>query len=555
MTSILKKSLREQKKQTKQEVLQITGTLGIPLSGKKLVEVPNRKSFVFVKLRDNQSEVIQAFNNKVAASYGLPVIVERRNGRYTVMDVDTDRYQNNWTSFAPFLPRHGNTHSFDPATNGGGDIVWVHSRQFMPALVIPSGTAGANNVVMAGYTIRNLDGSWKFVGNTGTSNLLPYKASTGTQAVMALVYLDTVSGNPYLMVGSGSYFAATITGTAGVMPYVPSVTNPAHIPLAAVRLVSGTNAIGWNNIYDLRQFYSNTTGSGGGSGITNISGTSLGLANRVVGTNSVGNLNAINGLGWGVQGASNYIQFGINVTGQESNAGKMGYNMFQTGFLEIVGAGTSGGNRWVLVYDNLKVNSQLQTDSLQILGLNNSWVYLNGTGTAVGPLNSSEKGSAIAGTDHLLGINGITQASIRMKVSQLAVAIVTDEVMGAFLGGVQVPAATTYYGCPLKDTLNTAQNEFPWPSDGRMVTMTVRISTAQAAGGSLVVTLQQNNVDTALVVTIPASGGPGSYGASGNITWTSGDTIKWKVQNNAPGSASANMTAISMKMNKNSFTS
>ena len=117
------------------------------------VEVPNRNSFVYVRLRDNQNEVIQAYNNKVAASYNLPVVVERQNNRYVVVGVDTLRYQNNWNSFAPFLPIHGNAHSFNPETGGGGDVVWVYPRQFMPALIIPSGTNGGPNVFFAPYTL------------------------------------------------------------------------------------------------------------------------------------------------------------------------------------------------------------------------------------------------------------------------------------------------------------------------------------------------------------------------------------------------------------------
>jgi hypothetical protein len=135
MTKRLKDALKKQKKSTRQSKLQISGSLGIPIGGQKLVEVPNRNSFVYVKLRDNQNEVIQAFNNKVAPSYGLPVIVERQHNRYVVLDVDTIRYQNDWNSFAPYLPRHGNTHSFNTESGGGGDIVWVHNRQFMPFLL------------------------------------------------------------------------------------------------------------------------------------------------------------------------------------------------------------------------------------------------------------------------------------------------------------------------------------------------------------------------------------------------------------------------------------
>lgn len=268
MTRNLHKALKDQKKKNKQEVLQIAGSLGIPISGQRRVEVPSRNSYVFVRLRDNPNEVIQAFNNKVAASYNLPVIVERQDNRYIVVGVDTVRYQSNWNSFAPYLARHGNTHSFPYDNSGGGDTVFVYPRQFMPALIMPSGSSGAGNVIMNGNYLKNTNGTWRYVGPTGTPNFLPYKP-TGSSAVMVLAYLDSLSGNPYLLVGSGAYFSSTITGSAEITPYVPTLSNPDYIPLSAIRLVSGTSVIGWDNIYDVRQFiHIVPTGTGGGGAAT-----------------------------------------------------------------------------------------------------------------------------------------------------------------------------------------------------------------------------------------------------------------------------------------------
>jgi hypothetical protein len=443
--------LKKQKKSTAQVQLEIVGTLGISLGGQKLVEVPNRKSIVYVKLRDNQNELIQAFNNKVAPSYGLPVIVQRQGNRYVVLNVDTLRYQSNWNSFAPFLAAHGNTHSFDPDSSGGGDVVWVHPRQFMPSLIIPSGSLGAPNVLLSSYTLRDQANNWKYIGNTGTQNLTPYKPSIPTGATMALVYLDTVSGNPYFVIGSGTFMHAHITGSAQVVPYIPVITNPAWIPLAAVRLVTGTNTIGWDNIYDVRQFlHPTSTGTGGGGGgnstgtiqlldngadpafgpihtldfrgnvnlqmiipgiarvnitgtnaAVNLTGSSIGLGNRIVGTTSVGLLYTIPDIGWNGNGTNDWVEFGFNVVGKETNAGRMGYQIFQNGFFEIVGAGTSAGNRWVLAYDNLKVNSLMQANGYQNLGLQSMFVYLNATGSMVNASNASGK-VFITGSDRFM---------------------------------------------------------------------------------------------------------------------------------------------------------
>lgn len=492
MTKALKDALKTQKKKTVKYKLPITGTLGITIGGQKRVEVPNRNSFVYVKLRDNESELIQAFNNQVAPSYGLPVIVERQGNRYVVLNVDTERYQNNWNSFAPFLPRHGNTHSFDIESGGGGDIVWIYPRQFMPALIMPSGSDAAPNVFLNAYTLKNADGSWKYIGNTGTSNIAPiYNPPTGTQAVMALVYLDAPSGNPYFVVGSGSYFPENLTGTAQIVPYIPSLTDPNHIPLAAVRLVTGTDTLSWNNIYDVRQFlHVIPTGTGGGGSatgsfddvylrldttndpltntlqiippedddglqintigegqaidvnaqgdstpmkfvqITTGSLTNPSLQFQRVQNNVAGSLNSpfmlfdqgytgnmgngespfiklisnsttrilidpsAQGTGtmvmfdgdfdldddgtllllqdngspkWRVS-ARGDIEFGLGIA-KESNAGKMGYGLFGDSALVIVGAGASGGDRNLKIYDNLIVDSNVQSASSRITGL------------------------------------------------------------------------------------------------------------------------------------------------------------------------------------------
>lgn len=284
MNKKLHSALKQQKKKTEQTKLQILGTLGIPLGGSRLVEVPNRNSFVYVQLRSNQNEVIQAFNNKVAPSYGLPVMVQREGTRYTIIGVDTQRYQNNWNSFAPYLPRHGNTHSFDTESGGAGDITWVYSKQFMPLLPVPSGSNGGPNVVISPHTLESISGTWMYVGNTGTQTLLQY-VPTGSNAVMVLVYLDRLSGNPYILVNSGSYFSNALTGTSEIVPYIPAVQNPyTDIPLGAIRLVTGTNSIGWNNIYDVRQYlqYVSSGSAGGGGGGSSVD--TIGFAGLYNGT-------------------------------------------------------------------------------------------------------------------------------------------------------------------------------------------------------------------------------------------------------------------------------
>jgi len=236
----------EVKKQTR--IQRIPGFLGFVLDGTETVEVPQRPGFVYVRLRGNTSEVIQAYNDKVSPVYGLPVLVERDQTnptRYAIAGRDVGMYDN-WGGSSAYLPRHGASHSFDPA-NPGGDVVFAYGRQLMPLAVYPSGTSGAGNVLISPSMYYQTN-NWHYAGGTGTESVVALKP-TNNQARMVLVYLDG-DGNPQL--SSGSLFSASVTGTAAIVPYLPDLGDTTYVPLAGIRLVSGTSVILWDNIYDAR---------------------------------------------------------------------------------------------------------------------------------------------------------------------------------------------------------------------------------------------------------------------------------------------------------------
>lgn len=248
MTGIrrLSKSIRDLDLLKENQAIEFPGVLGIDFKGQQLVDVPNREGYVYVRLRNNLNEVIQAYNDKVSPVYDLPIVVvrDKKFERYVVSGRDLGRYEN-WGN-SPYLPRHASQHSFSDSSFGG-DIVWVYDRQFVPLSIMPSGSSGAGMVMVNGDTYY-WNGVWKYGGGTGTSSILPYKP-TGSNARMVLVYLNG-DGNPILE--PGSYLDISLTGMAQVIPYLPSLPASSGVPLGAVRLLSGTSAIGWGNIYDLR---------------------------------------------------------------------------------------------------------------------------------------------------------------------------------------------------------------------------------------------------------------------------------------------------------------
>lgn len=555
--SKLKDAFTQQKKQTEQYNQPLFGMMGIVLGGQKVVEVPNRNAYVYVRLRNSQSEVIQVYNNKVAPSYNLPVKLERQGNRYVILDVDTTRYDNNWSSYSPYLARHGNTHSFDLETGGGGDVVWVHGRQFMPLLAFPSGSIGSPNAIVAPYILRNDNGTWKYVGNTGTASFTPYNPPNSGTAVMGLIVLDTNSGNPYLIIGSGSTFSDTITGTSQIYSYIPPLTNPRDIPIAAVRLVSGTSRLTWDNLYDVRQFvHPITTGSGGGissvavtdegasqgnattfdfvgntisvtiSGsvarvfVTGSAGGSFtGNPSGVVLTNDAGNLITPDWLTWS-QSSRPYLEFGANVPGKEVNAGKMGYGSFGNDFeFNIIGAGT-GSNRKVRIDDDLIVSD---TSEARIFNVTDpAGGYLVTGSPHQHPVNTGSivvmDEGAIQGSAYALNFVGGVNASVSGSVARV---YLTREVLSA---------ARTYYvrtdGSDSNDGLsNTA--------GGAFLTIQKAVDTVANLDKSIYdVTIQVADGTYTTPIVLKTTVGAGTASIIGNTT-TPANVIVSTTSNNA----------------------
>lgn len=309
------------KKQNEQ--VEVPASLGITIGGEYLVEVPNRDGYHYARIRDDLSELVQVYNDQTSPVYGLPVILVRDKidkTRWRVKGRDLGRY-NNWGTSA-YLPRHGAQHSFDPS-NPGADPVWVWGRQMMPLAAIPSGSSGAGNVIIE-EGIYYRDGAWHFAGGTGTMSYLGYKPTDNT-ARLILTYIDA-NDNPQLL-PSPSYIATNITGTMQIVPHIPNLPNADAIPIAVVRLVSGTSSVTWSDIYDLRPWivgdgfiptgtssnisiYDNSVLS-----VTNPAGISFDTNLTVITSGTYAYVNATGGGGGGLSGIAIYDDSSFIVTG------------------------------------------------------------------------------------------------------------------------------------------------------------------------------------------------------------------------------------------------
>lgn len=228
----------------------IFGDLGIYLGGKQIVSVPNRPAYVYVRLRSSRSEVVQAFNDRVAQRWDLPVELTYKGGKYIVIGRNENLYSD-WVNDEPYMAKHADTHILNrEGGKMGGDVVWTYPYQFIPNLVHPFNVPGATNVFIHSHPLWNGD-SWIMAGNTGTVSFTPYRPTNG--ASLVLVTLDKETGNPHLFSTTGTFIPENITGSNALIGYYPEPTNE-YIPLSVVRLVSGTSTIGWDNLYDVRQF-------------------------------------------------------------------------------------------------------------------------------------------------------------------------------------------------------------------------------------------------------------------------------------------------------------
>lgn len=243
---------------------EISGLLGLKIGGGERIDVPGRQGFVYVRLRDSLSEVIQARNGVVSNTYGLPVIVVRSGNTWRIKGRDTERYSS-WGNTSSYLPVHGFTHELDRDLGVmGSDPIFLSSEQVTPLLVTPNSITGSMSLSIHPYIEELASGTFSYVGNSATIDFTPY-VPTDANAIMGLVYANPADGTFGYVFNTGTSFSATITGSSAIDDYIPTMPDLSYLPLVAVRLVSGTTSLGWDNLYDVRQWFGGGGSGGGGT--------------------------------------------------------------------------------------------------------------------------------------------------------------------------------------------------------------------------------------------------------------------------------------------------
>jgi hypothetical protein len=251
---------------TKRDKLRLVPALmGAYVNGQKTLKVAGRPDFVWVRLRGATSEVAQAFNDIVGEHWDLPILIKRdemAHDRWRVHGRDIRAYAD-WGG-ASYLPPHAESHSFgDPDQTGGIDPVWVFKRQYMPLMPRPQ-VSGSMSIYLES-DFYYFEGEYHWWPGSGTADMGALIPTGAFNAKFITVYIEGESGNPAFIAGDEFNFVTLEPwgGETDPASYI-SLPNPSEgIPIAAVRLYTGSTTIGWGDIYDLRspQQPLGTTGS------------------------------------------------------------------------------------------------------------------------------------------------------------------------------------------------------------------------------------------------------------------------------------------------------
>lgn len=196
---------------------EIPGILGFTVNGLQVVNVPYRPGYVYVRLRNNTSEVIQAFNENTPALYNLPVIIIRDEvdkSRYKVKGRDLGAYQN-WGTSNLYVGDH--THSFFTGFLAFDDAVFIATGVALDFKEDLYATAAGTTIsvgVVTGTFSR--DGHTHPQYSTGS-------ASVGGGGSTVLIYDDTTFKVTGTAINFGANLNVVVTGSTAYVSSVDTV--------------------------------------------------------------------------------------------------------------------------------------------------------------------------------------------------------------------------------------------------------------------------------------------------------------------------------------------
>lgn len=220
-------------------------------NGNKIVYVPNRTNFIYVRIAGALDEVIQAFNQTVFPQWDVKVLLlPSKSGHfYEVTGRDLGQYSDWGSSVNAFYFPHALQHSFGDGSQQGSDPVFIYKRQLLqPMSLRPNATGSMSAYVEADFYEWN--GQVQYFPGSSTVDFTPL-ISTGSYARYMTVYLNgTTNSLGYI---TGSTFVPNVF-TTGTIGFISGISPAIGMPLGAVYLSTGITTIGWSQLFDLRSF-------------------------------------------------------------------------------------------------------------------------------------------------------------------------------------------------------------------------------------------------------------------------------------------------------------
>lgn len=292
-----------------------------------------------------------------------------------------------------------NTSSVVIVSNGTGQVVGASN-----VTVDVQGTAGGvlygkGAGTAAAFNAAGTTGQMLESGVAGAPTWIDKSAILKSQNGLTTVTTggSATATSPYVELGGSLYKSTTVTQAANTLAFTSTATNgfsvdgtTFSVDAANDRVGIGTaapgvklevNSGGGTNTslkceHTGSNFIVRPVSSGGNSTIIeNTGGGAIAInpsgGNVGIGTTTINEKLTI--AGNASISDANTLEFGKNVSGKEANAGKIGYQTFTTGALDIVGAGTASGSRSVKLWDNVTVSG--------LAGTGNRVVTANSNGT------------------------------------------------------------------------------------------------------------------------------------------------------------------------------
>jgi len=228
---------------TREEVQQrFRATIG---DGTGNIEVPGKRNFVYVR-REGRSRIEECHNTRVPRRNGLPVIV----GHDPVNPDTLQILEPDWGGMASpdnysYVPYHHESHEFQNA-DGGDDITWIQSQQYVPLLAYPTDPLTMTVNVYGGWYCWGTD--WHYFEATVSADLTGSIPGIVGNARYTLISIDGATET--LQYTDGAEFPVVLP-PADIEDMIPTAPG-GSVPIVAVYLPNGIISIDWANLYDIR---------------------------------------------------------------------------------------------------------------------------------------------------------------------------------------------------------------------------------------------------------------------------------------------------------------